>query len=278
MDSLRYEAVCSEIDLLIDWGAVLSNSLANKDAPGDREYYGERVFSKLLCHAITLRRIIPTGLIPKQKGRSELWDISSVCTLARALIESYDAFFYIAEDEIEESEREFRLLLWNLHSEERRLKKLFLIGSKAPQIKEIKNTVADLRQRIVQHDFFSEINGSMQKKIGKHDAPAFYLSHSERNARASVNHDYYNSCIKFLSAYVHTFPFSINQLFKFKAGDPGSLQIMSLPIQYATGFLSKGILGMGHIFKGYVPEAPDEVSDLCLVWSGVIENGIQEIG
>jgi hypothetical protein len=277
MDDSIYDSVCSELDLLIKFGADLSNSLANKDALGDREYYGERVFSKLLCHAITLRRIVPSGLTPKEKGRSELWDISSVCTLARALIESYDAFFYIAVDEVEDSESDFRVLLWNLYSEERRLKKLSLIGSKAPQIENISGKVVDLRQNVTRHEFFSEINSNIQKRIDKCDAPAFYLSHSERNARASVNHSYYNSCIMFLFAYVHTFPFSINQLFRFKAGDPESLQIMSVPIQYATGFLSKGVDGMSHIFKGHVPEAPDEVSDLCLVWGGVIKNGIQEI-
>lgn len=278
MDDTRYKSICSELDLFINWGVNISNALSNKEAPMDRDYYGDRVFSKLLCHAITLRRIIPTGLIPEQNGQTELWDISSACAITRALIESFDALFYVAIEEVEDNEREFRILLWNLHSEERRLKKLDFIGSKAPEIIDIKNNVKELRKRVIEHKYFHELNKGIKKKIEKGETPAFCLSHSERNMRAFINHSYYNACIMFLSAYVHTYPFSINQLMEFKAGDAESLRLMSVPIQYALGFLAKSMEGMHVIFKDRLPNMPDNVSDLCSIWSGVIENGIQKIG
>lgn len=274
MDNARYKSICSELDLFLDWGLKISSELSNKEAPRDRDYYGDRVFSKLLCHAITLRRIIPTGLVPEQQGETELWDISSACAITRALIEAFDALFYISIEDIKDSEREFRVTLWDLHSEERRLKKLELIQSKSPEVIDIKNKVDELRNNIVKHKFYGDLDNNAKKKIEKGETPAFYLSHLERNKRAHINHDYYNACIMFLSAYVHTFPFSINQLMQFKAGDPESLRLMSMPIQYSLGFFAKSIMGMHVIFGERLPNKPQEVSDLCAIWSGILENGI----
>ena len=274
MENSRYKIICSELDLFIKWGFVLSSTLSNKVTQLDRDYYGYCIFSKVLCHAISLRRIIPTGLNPEQNSQSELWDLASACALSRALIESFDALFYQAIEEIEDSEREFRLYLWDLHAEERRLKKLDLIGLKAPEVESLKMEVESLRKKVIDHKYFKELKKDHKGKINKGNSPDYYLSHKERNERASINHDYYNSCIIFLSAYVHTFPFAIKQLKEFRAGDAESLRLMSMPIQYALGFLAKSIEGMHSIFETRLPNKPDNVSDLCEIWSGILEKGI----
>jgi len=278
MDDERYQSICSELDLLISHGARMSFGLANKPAPLDREFYSDRIFSKLLSHAITLRRIVPTGLTPKEEGGTELWDLSSTCALARALIESYDSLFYVAVDSITDEEREFRFLLWELHAEERRENKLNLIGSKHPRLLEITKEIETLRERVLGHDYYDKLDKNIKTKISNKRTPAFYLSHSERNKRASINHDYYNSCIMFLSSHVHTLPFSIQQLVEFRAGDKNSLQLISLPIQYAVGFLAKGIQGMEVIFDQRLPEKNKETADLCTIWSGILSDGITNIG
>lgn len=278
MDNESYKSTCNELGLLISYGIEITNYLTNKPAPLDRDFYSDRIFSKLLCHAITLKRIIPTGLTPIQQGQTELWDLSSTCALARALIESYDSLFYIAVDDIPDDEREFRLLLWELHAEERREKKLDLIGSKSPRVSEIKEDIGILREKIISHDFFNSISNNTKNKIQKRNSPAFYLTHSERNKLAFIDHDYYTSSIMFLSAHVHTLPFSIQQLIEFKAGDINSLQLMSLPIQYAIGFLAKGIEGMEIVFGSKLPEKDKEVANSCIVWCEILSNGIAKNG
>lgn len=278
MDNQRYESICAELDTLVKYGVSASSALANKEAPLDREYYADRIFSKLLCHAITLKRIIPTGLVPLKQGYSELWDISSACSLTRALIESFDALAYVSIEEIRDHEREFRILLWKLHSEERRSKMLELIGSSSPEFTRIKEDIIKLRNDVMQHNFFTTLDKGTQKKISNQKSPAFYLSHAEKNKRASLNHEYYNSCIIFLSSYVHTYPFSIHQLMKFRAGDEESLRLMSMPIQYTVGFLAKGIEGIRIVFGKRLPSMTDQESELCLIWTEILKNGISKIG
>jgi len=274
MDNQKYKSICDELDLLIDWGVRISDAITKQDILLDRDRFGDQIFTKLLCHAITLRRIIPTGLIPEQKGQSELWDLSSVCAIARALVESFDALFYVAIDDIDDRERDFRIALWRLHSEERRLRKLELIQSKLPEVTAIRNNIKELRNKVTEHQYYSELDKGKTKKIENGEAPVFYLSHSERNERASINHDYYNSCIMFLSAYVHTFPFSVNQLMVFKAGDEDSLHLMSMPIQYAMGFLAKSIEGMHKIFSDRLPNMPIDVTEKCAIWREILKVGL----
>ena len=194
------------------------------------------------------------------------------------MIESYDSLFYIAVDKISDSERTFRLLLWELHAEERREKKLNLIGSKSPRVSEIKDNIGTLREKVKSHEDFNTLDKNTQNKINRNNSPAFYLSHSERNKIASIDHDYYNSCIMFLSSHVHTLPFSIQKLIEFRAGDTGSLQLISLPIQYTIGYLAKGIEGMEVIFGNRLPDKNKEVSDLCIIWSEILSNGIAKNG
>lgn len=278
MDTKRYTLICSEFDTLIKFGVSASIALANKEAPLNREYYADRIFSKLLCHAITLKKIIPTGLVPLEKGCTELWDIASAAALSRSLIESFDALAYISVEEIENYEREFRVLLWKLHSEERRSKMLNLIGSNSTELVSIKENVIKLKDEVISHKYFTDLDNGKQKKIRTGDSPAFYLSHTERNKRASVNHEYYNACIIFLSSYVHTYPFSIHQLMEFRAGNKESLRLMSMPIQYAIGFLAKAIEGLRVIFGNRLPNMTDEETNLCLKWSQILKRGISNIG
>lgn len=278
MDNNRYISICSEFDVLLKFGVSTSIALANKEADLDREYYADRIFSKLLCHAITLKKIIPTGLVPLGEGSTELWDISSAAALSRSLIESFDALSYVSIEEIDNHEREFRVLLWKLHSEERRSKMLELIGSNSPEIVSIKENIIRLREEVITHKHFSELDNGRQKKIRDGDSPAFYLSHAERNKRASVNHKYYNACIIFLSSYVHTYPFSIHQLMEFRAGNNESLRLMSMPIQYSIGFFAKALEGLRVIFGSRMPNMTDEETNICLRWCEILKRGISNIG
>lgn len=271
----RYHDIRTEFDLLVMHGTQIADSLAGKDAQHDRDFYADRVFSKLLCHAITLRRISPSA---SGSGSTELWDISSAAALARALIESFDALSYVAVEDVAPQEREFRILLWKLHAEERRQKMLALIGSSATAVVTIDAAVLALRSELLAHPLLHSNGPDLAKRITKCDAPPFHLGHMERNKRSGVDHDYYNAAIMFLSAYVHTFPFSVHQLMEFRAGNDESLRLMSMPIQYSLGFLSKAIDGMHSVFGLSLP-IPDEATSKTLrTWVELLDCGIRHVG
>ena len=192
--------------------------------------------------------------------------------------EAYDALAYVAIDDVQTSEREFQILLWKLHSEERRQKMLRLIGSTAPGVVDVDKNVTELRQKLTSHDFFNSADAGLKKKVQNGNVPPFHLSHADRNKRAGVNHEYYNAAVMFLSSYVHTYPFSVHQLMEFRAGDPESLRLMSLPVQHASGFLAKGIEGMSLVFGDVMPSPPEAASELLSTWIEIIGHGTSGVG
>lgn len=272
---LRYQSIREEFDRLLAHGIEVANALAGKDATKDREFYADRIFSKLICHGVTLQRISPSAL---RTASAELWDISSSCAVARALIESFEALAYIAVEPVQEHEREFRILLWKLHAEERRQKMFALVGSTLPQVVEVDAAVLRLRDALLAHPFLSSTNEEISKKVAKGNTPPFHLNHAERNRRNGVNHDYYNVAYVFLSGYVHTLPFSIHQLMEFRAGSEESLRLMAMPLQYTSGFLAKGIDGMQSVFPSLLPLPNKTTQQAIDMWMTILRDGIRHLG
>ena len=270
----RYREIHADFDALVAYGFAVSSALAGRTVSHDGQLYADPIFSKLVCHAVTLKRIVPTGITPTTAGATELWDLSSACVVARAMVETYDALAYIAVHEVDDSERCFRILWWKLHDQERRQKMLGLIGSSAPGVTEINENVLRLRSELKAHPLFAGADKEFTKKVQGRKTPQFHLSQAELNQHSGVNDDYYKTVIMFLSQYVHTLPFSIDKLTRFRAGEAESLRQMFQPIEYATGFLAKGIQGMNAVFGEIVPQPSESTRDVLEKWLGIVGRGV----
>lgn len=180
--------------------------------------------------------------------------------VARCAIESHDAFFYIAGDQVESNERAFRLRLWELHDKTRRHKMLEAIGSRDPRTEEIRSEAQELHRLVVEDSYFQSLPIGVRKRIMDDDPPPYHSSQRERCMAAGINFDYYNAVTMQLSQYVHTLPFSIHQLFNFRAGSADALALMSLPGQYTLPFLSKAIQGVRELFPQSTPDPPSRVA------------------
>ena len=269
----RYRDVLREFDSLLAHGRAVSERLTGRKIPRKEVSYADAIYTKLLCHAISLRKLSPSFT-----QDSELWDVASAAAVARALIEAFDAFAYIGIHPITETEREFRILLWKLHDQQRRLQMLEKVRSCDPQVEHIRNRARTLLSSVIGHSFYPSISKEVQRKITKGDAPAFHLSQRELNIASGIDHDYHTTATMFLSQYVHTFPFSLHQLMEFRAGEPEALGLSSIPLQYSMAFMAKSIMGMIHIWpEGDVPTT-DDVGRILYRWLTVAETGIQNAG
>ncbi|MEO6032133.1 MAG: hypothetical protein ABIP61_09565, partial [Burkholderiaceae bacterium] len=104
----RYKEILAEFDLLIDVGKAVSQRLVGTTPIHSHHSYSDPIFTKLLCHAMSLRNLSPQLT---QSSTQQLWDMPSACAVARCIIEAHDVLEYIALAELPLQEREFRLLV-----------------------------------------------------------------------------------------------------------------------------------------------------------------------
>lgn len=270
MSPERYRKLITEFDELVGQAQAVSGKLVGATVDGVRSY-AEAIFTKLICHALSLRKLSPS---PDSK-EPELWDLSSASAVARALIESYDALAYIAVHEVSESERQFRILLWELHDQQRRLKMLARVGSVDARIPDMKENASLHRQKILAHPIFTSLARDVQAKIRGGDAPPIHTNQRQLNVVSGVNHDYYVSATMFLSQYVHTYPISVHQLMNFRAGEPDALHLASMPLQYVLPFISKAIDGMERIWPTCAV-APELEAPSFRMWLNIAAEGVRD--
>lgn len=267
----RYCAILQEFDDILDYAKAVSSKLAGRTVVEEWESYADAIFTKLICHGISLRTLSPSLSVETQ---SELWDVASSCAVARALIEAYDSLAYIALQPMSKSERSFRICLWELHDQQRRLKMLDGIKSTQPQVQEIRNRAHQLATMLATYPEFVAASPDLRSKVDRGDAPPFHLSQRERNAASSVHHAYYTAATMYLSQFVHTLPMSVHQLMNFHAGQPDALHACSIPIQYSAAFLAKAATGMTASFPGGSVEPERGVRQKIDSWLGLLEKGI----
>jgi metal-responsive CopG/Arc/MetJ family transcriptional regulator len=270
----RYNHVFDEFSSLLAFAVSLLQARSGQPALEDRLFYGERIFGKLICHGLTLKRLSPSPL-PTQSV--EMWDISSNYAVARTLVETYEALAYIALDDIDATEREFRILLWNVHAEERRLEMLRLIGSRSPEVQVVEKKLQEARGVLLGHSFTTKVGLDFKRKVERGETPPYHNKRSDRDAASKIDHDYHKAVIMHLSSHVHTHPFSVHQLFSFQAGDPECLRLMSIPIQYSCGFIAKAIPSMMELFKPGSPELSASLLRALTKWNEVLAIGVKTV-
>lgn len=270
MSPERYSKILREFDCILSYAKEVSAKLTGRKTNEPWEAYADAIYTKLLCHAISLRILSPS-LGPSEA--TQLWDAASCSAIARALIEAYDALAYIAIHRVSLSERRFRICLWELHDQQRRLRMLERIQSTKPEVDDIRVRTAKLAADLAAFPEYGAVSRELRSKVTKGDAPPIHFSQREANAASGINHDYYTTATMHLSQFVHTFPMSVHQLMNFRAGEPDALLACAMPIQYSMPFLAKAVEGMTSVFpEGKVP-ATSETRFAIELWHDFLQTG-----
>jgi len=152
------------------------------------------------------------------------------------------------------------------------------IGAEGPDIEQLRDDAKKLRDAAMAHPFYGNLSRKVQQKITANEAPAYIRIQSGRNQVSGINHDYYLNVIMQLSQYVHTLPFALSQLRLTHAGDPGALQIMSLPLQYCMPFIAKAIEGMGQLWPALRTKMSEDTQRKIDLWILLAAEGVKGVG
>lgn len=274
-----YRTTAREFDAVLEHGKAASAALTGVVAPSAHASYGEQIFVKLLAHCVALRRLAPDPVQPMPR---DLWDLPSMSAVARCVIEAHDAFEYIAGHSVSDSERGFRIRLWELHDATRRLKVLARLRSTDPAIAGIRADAARLQLALDAHEYLAslppELQAALRLRLARNDPPDFHLNRRQRCEMSGVNADWHEAITMQLSQHVHTLPFSVHQLMQFQAGTPEALRLMCQPLVFALPFLVRVIQAMDQLMPGKAPKPPSRTARTMIVWRAVAEQGARDAG
>jgi hypothetical protein len=163
----KYISKLKELEFLFNIGEKGSNKIL-KEFPEFKERRKEEgtfLFSKILLHILSILRILPQSSFSKGNSR-EIWDVSSVAVLSRAVIESYLSFFYLSIDDIPDAERDLRFAVWDYYSDKTIADKVKIINPNNPQLSRIRSRFSESWESFENqlNDFLTD-NSNTEKEV-----------------------------------------------------------------------------------------------------------------
>ena len=255
-------------------GAEMSIGVTNKynKKPVNRDKsFGSIIFTKFLLHLNGLLNILPNVPVSKDpKG----FNLPTICSLIRPLIETYFVFFYLIIDDINEKEKTLRLKVWEYYGntlkekvvEAKKLnRKIYLSihNQSEKNFEEIKNMIVNDFPELTKH-IKNIRNGGVR----------FLLPKKEISEKAGIDYQYLNSVYVISSWYIHTSFSSIYYMSSFNEFDEKrALEDLNLFLRIAINFSSYALRDFVKLFPELQPMIEDEIFQEILKQSVYLMKG-----
>lgn len=270
MNQNNYAETVETLENLFKFALKLSKDTHGRNVETRREEVASFIFAKIGLHTHSILRLTPRSSYNTPDKELEVWDNTSIAVIARALIEAYYTFYYMAVDEIDQDEIDFRFVLWDYHSENRRLGKLQAIGSKHPDLKQLEKDVEELKKAVERHFHLNKIDKSRHKKILKGDVPTL-LTNKKIAEKAGIDPNYHEATYNYLSSYIHTFPFSVSQISSIENTDQ-ILELINVILDECTGYLCFAIRDFVKLFPDQKVYMVESIQETIGIWEYVFRN------
>ncbi|WP_335922083.1 hypothetical protein [Shewanella chilikensis] len=202
-----------------------------------------KVFTRQTLSAISLSSILPDLSVDKDPDAA-LWDVSSIASITRNILEAYLAIFYSGIENISDEEAELRFLIGQLH----RNREWYLVhksrGSDIETLNEFEVGMKEQKERIKAHSFLSNLNHAQKNKALKGDE--IYYTKADFEEKASVCSEL-RAEYQLLSNFVHPLPLSIERIDNDRGRGTSNVYDISYSlggIEIATKYLAASTLGI----------------------------------
>jgi len=258
-----------------DFEHVLGIALASKNAAaGTRTDLSGVIADTLMLRCWLTGMSINQLLHPTATGNFlalSFPDWPSIASLSRSIFEGYLALFSLTISPRTKEDRELRLLWWNWHEINGRARSLDLVGSKNPEVANIRLKLKETKKKLQAHSQFSRIPKDLRETFEKGKRPYRALLERPRqiSKNAGIIGEHFEAHYQFMSEAAHSQPFVIGMLRRHEPQDTKMLMLLKRSADYATSFLALAVRD----FAQMAPKA-DCVLDarfrnIVAIWSGV---------
>jgi hypothetical protein len=231
---------------------------------------GSIIFARNCLTCISLLRLIPISSFYRPVEKLDAWDLPSVTSLVRNIIETYHVFFYIIED-VPDAEREAREALWRFHETAERLKALRLAVPSSKGINQLENEYSKRKARLEASAFFQTL--PKKQRVNLLDGrDSKFSSQREIAERAGISRKYLASCYKYCSNFTHTSPMAVSMMNAFRAGTAEGRQRFKYVSELATAFMALTIRDFVRIAPDQRDSIEPKIWDTIQIWEGVLRD------
>jgi hypothetical protein len=231
---------------------------------------GSTIFAMNCLTCISLLRLVPISSFYRPVEKLDAWDLASVASLVRNIIETYFVLFYVLE-QVSESESEARHCLWRFHESSERLKALRLGVPSSQRIAELEKEYLHRKKQLESSSFFQSLPTKQRKSLldGRESK---FLTQREIACRAGVSQKYLASCYKYCSNFIHTAPMSVAMMSAFRAGTPEGRERFKYASELATAFIALTIRDFVRVVPDQSNHIDSRIWEVILVWEGTLRD------
>lgn len=199
--------------------ATMSVSLNQHGIDTDgRGLRASRIFTRQTLTGLSLHKILPRPS-PAEHKDSVLWDIGSIASLTRSIVEGYLSFYYFGIEPVSASEADLRFFILQLH---RNVEWYDICKSTNPHdqgLKEFEAGIPSQRERIRSHPYLESLTETQRTRAlrGLEMYKTKVDFETELEVCKGLRRDY-----RYLSNLVHPLPMSIERIDNEKGRGIGS--------------------------------------------------------
>jgi hypothetical protein len=209
-----------------------------------------KIFTKQTLSALSLDKLLPKQVFEEE---AELWDISSIASLTRNIIEGYLSLYYFGLENISEEEAELRFILLQLHknNEWYAIRKDEMLPI---EISEFESVINDQKNKLKNHKFLPFLSASEQARVKQ--GKEMYVTKEKYESKLSVCKDL-RKIYRHLSNLVHPLPLSIERTDNARGrgvGTNADVNYCLICVMLARKYLAATVIGIVDRFKSELGE------------------------
>lgn len=206
-----------------------------------------KIFTRQTLTAISLRQILAVPSITKHPD-AEIWDIASVASLSRNLMEGFTQLHFYGFETVSKEEAELRSLMANLHRNITWKYIHKMTNPDDPILDEFENGITEEIEIIKKHPIASSFSKHIQKRILENNDLYKSKSDFENELEVCINlrRDH-----RHLSNLAHVFSFSFDRIDNEKGRGIGSdkeINYSMICLMIARKYLAASTVGIADLF------------------------------
>lgn len=239
-DLTSYNEKLIKLENYHDFAIDVTNACGGKKNVPLHLVRANQLFIRMTVSILSLIRLLPNNR--HFPAEMEFWDLFSIHSLSRNIVESYIIFWYIAVDIIPDDERELRMFLLSYHNnnEKYKLYKDFSTID-AEMLEGFENNLPLDKAKLKMDVVFNKYVEPLRRKNILNGKEAKYLSNQEIMDKIPFKTEEFKPLYRFFSNHIHSMPFAIQST----TDERGTGKRNSTEVQYietALDFVTKYML------------------------------------